>query len=242
MIGFLRDLHRDERGANAIEYAIIAALIGVGLIGSLVTTRGSLSSIFGVASSQMASSDAGTSAPRTSTSPRASYWQGKTLSGSPVTKTSGSQQQTVYTYADGTQVAILRDTSVTPTRVTVAQMSPDHLTMFATTYSGATQIGRFDASFRNPVSFDSTQIQTWSFPAPDGYAIPAPAGGGAQIAQDQFTGSSGFSNGSPTTVTTDNYNTSGQWVGKSSAAPSGSYLSQNTTLGQDQQYFNDVTP
>lgn len=57
---FLRRIRRDERGANAIEYALIAGLIGIGLIGSLVTTRGSLSAIFGVASSKMASSDAGT--------------------------------------------------------------------------------------------------------------------------------------------------------------------------------------
>ena len=55
MIRRFRRLRRDEQGANAIEYAIIAALIGIGLIGSLVGTRTSLSSIFGVAGSQMAS-------------------------------------------------------------------------------------------------------------------------------------------------------------------------------------------
>lgn len=67
-------------------------------------------------------------------------------------------------------------------------------------------------------------------------------GGGAQIAQDVFTGSANFSNGAPTMMTTDTYNASGQWIGKVMGAPTASYLSQNTTLGQDQQYFNDVTP
>ena len=43
---------RDD-GAVAIEYAVIGALIGIGLIGALVGTRGSLSAIFGTASSAM---------------------------------------------------------------------------------------------------------------------------------------------------------------------------------------------
>lgn len=50
------DLRSSQTGATAIEYAIIAGLIGLGLVGSLVTTRGSLSAIFGTAGSQMASS------------------------------------------------------------------------------------------------------------------------------------------------------------------------------------------
>jgi Flp pilus assembly pilin Flp len=235
-------LRRSQEGAAAIEYAIIGALIGIGLIGSLIGTRGSLSAIFGTASSAMASSDAGTAAPqRTSTSPRASFWQAKTLSGSPVTQTSGSFQQTVYTYTDGSQVAILRDTTQNPTRVTVAQMSPDHLTFMSTTYSGATQIGRADMSFASPVSFSSTQVTSWATPGPDQYQIPMPVGAAAALTQDRFTANSGFSNGTPTTVTTDNYS-NGSWTGKSTGAPTGTYLSQNTTLGQDQQYFSDITP
>jgi Flp pilus assembly pilin Flp len=39
---------QNSAGATAIEYAIIAGLIGLGLVGSLVTTRGSLSAVFGV--------------------------------------------------------------------------------------------------------------------------------------------------------------------------------------------------
>jgi Flp pilus assembly pilin Flp len=42
MLGSLRSLRAVDDGVAAIEYAVIAALIGVGLIGSLVVTRTSL--------------------------------------------------------------------------------------------------------------------------------------------------------------------------------------------------------
>jgi Flp pilus assembly pilin Flp len=41
---------RQDRGATAIEYAIIGALIGIGLVGSLLGTKGSLNQVFGTAS------------------------------------------------------------------------------------------------------------------------------------------------------------------------------------------------
>ena len=125
-------LRRSERGATAIEYAIIAGLIGLGLVGSLVTTRGSLSAVFGTAASRMGStsSDAAT-AP---VSPRASYWQSKTLV-SAVKETSTS---TVYTYSDGavarfvTGAGGLGDTQI-QTRDPVAKMA----NRFALDASGA---------------------------------------------------------------------------------------------------------
>ncbi len=48
-------MRRNDSGATAIEYAILAGLIGLGIVGSLVTTRGSLSSTYGTASTQMSS-------------------------------------------------------------------------------------------------------------------------------------------------------------------------------------------
>jgi pilus assembly protein Flp/PilA len=38
----LRSLRRDDRGATAIEYGVIAALIGLGLVAALTSTKGSL--------------------------------------------------------------------------------------------------------------------------------------------------------------------------------------------------------
>lgn len=113
----MRSIRDHDRGATAIEYAIIAALIGIGLIASLVSTRGSLSSIFGVASSQMASSDAGAAAgnPVTSqravaaasTSPRAPYWNAKTLASRTVTQPDATSQLTTFTYTDGASASYL---------------------------------------------------------------------------------------------------------------------------------------
>jgi pilus assembly protein Flp/PilA len=114
---------KSERGATAIEYAIIAALIGIGLIASLVSTRGSLSSIFGVASSQMGSANGtapsgGATAggnPVTSqravadpqSSPRAPFWNAKTLVSKVVTNPNATSQVTTFTYADGASASYL---------------------------------------------------------------------------------------------------------------------------------------
>lgn len=92
----------DDAGATAIEYAIIAGLIGLGLVGSLVATRGSLSSIFGTASGQMGSATgaAPASAFSTAGTPQGDYWQSKGLV-SAVKSTGGGSTQYNFTYADG---------------------------------------------------------------------------------------------------------------------------------------------
>lgn len=38
---------KDESGATAIEYGLIAAIVGVGIIGALETLQGGLTKIFG---------------------------------------------------------------------------------------------------------------------------------------------------------------------------------------------------
>lgn len=43
---FINKLARDEDGATAIEYGLIAALVAVGIIAALGTLRGGLTSIF----------------------------------------------------------------------------------------------------------------------------------------------------------------------------------------------------
>ena len=44
---------RDESGATAIEYGLIAALIAVGIIAAATTLGGSLSSLFGRISTKL---------------------------------------------------------------------------------------------------------------------------------------------------------------------------------------------
>jgi pilus assembly protein Flp/PilA len=90
---------RNEQGATAIEYALIAALIGIGLIGSLVTTRGSISGIFGTAATQMASAPSGTAAPA------GSGWASKTMARPATHAVDENGTATAsYLYTDGTQV------------------------------------------------------------------------------------------------------------------------------------------
>ena len=108
-----------DHGATAIEYAIIAGLIGLGLVGSLVTTRGSLSAIFGTASAQMSSATPDTAATPAaptgfaanfvSTSPRAAFWNAKSLTADPVVTTTSSATTTKYTFTDGTVATYYRN-------------------------------------------------------------------------------------------------------------------------------------
>lgn len=107
-------LRQSDRGATAIEYAIIAGLIGLGLVGSLVTTRGSLSAVFGTAGSQMSSATvdgspaSGATNPGfgsltgTSNSARAGYWQAKTLAAAPTKTVEGPKTTWSYAFTDGT--------------------------------------------------------------------------------------------------------------------------------------------
>ncbi len=53
MTKFLTKLRRNEEGATAIEYGLIAALVAIGLITALGALGGSLSTIFGEASTTL---------------------------------------------------------------------------------------------------------------------------------------------------------------------------------------------
>lgn len=53
MIKFLSKFRRDEEGATAIEYGLIAALIAIALIASLTLVGGSLSEIFATVSNKV---------------------------------------------------------------------------------------------------------------------------------------------------------------------------------------------
>ncbi len=53
MFKILRALRKNKKGATAIEYGLIAALVAVAAIGAMTALGGSLQSIFGEASSQL---------------------------------------------------------------------------------------------------------------------------------------------------------------------------------------------
>lgn len=98
----LTRLKREQRGATAIEYAIIAGLIGLGLVGSLVTTRGSLSGIFGTAGTQMNGATA--TKPPVAPSPSAGTWTAKGLTSAVTTASSSTGAAYTFTFGDGTVV------------------------------------------------------------------------------------------------------------------------------------------
>ena len=59
MTNFLSRFMKDESGATAIEYGLIAAIVSVGIIGALGTLRTSLQDIFGTVGTEL--DNAGTS-------------------------------------------------------------------------------------------------------------------------------------------------------------------------------------
>ncbi len=96
----------DDRGATAIEYGLIAGLIALGIVGTLVGTRGSLNSVFSVTATQMGSG----TAQGPDLGPRASYWQAKSLT-STVLGSNGNGPTTTYNYSDGSWSQITKYTS-----------------------------------------------------------------------------------------------------------------------------------
>ena len=205
-------LCRAQRGATAIEYAIIAGLIGLGLVGSLVATRGSLSAIFGTAGSQMNSAASGTSsgsgsgssaaAPVTATS-RAQYWQGKTL----VSKTvSSNTNLTTFSYSDGSNGYVSRGTS-------------------GTTYEF------WDAAaFRySSVYYDKAGVQN--------YAYDSTYNDAKRSIMLTQTYAETFSNGTIQTVTNKAWNSSGTLTtDQTGVAPSAAFLASNQSNMYDAQY------
>ena len=61
MISTFRNFWRDETGATAIEYGLIAGLVSVAAIAALSAMGGSLQSIFGVVKTQLDSAAASAS-------------------------------------------------------------------------------------------------------------------------------------------------------------------------------------
>jgi Flp pilus assembly pilin Flp len=217
---------RDDRGAASIEYALIGALIAVGIIGSLVGTKSSLSDIFGVAATQMSSSGAtGSSAGlRTSNSLRAPYWQAKMLSGSPVTTVNGAVKSTVYGFTDGTTATFSTGN---------ANQSANRISIFDPTANVITYF--WSDSAGNPSLFQQSIMNSYSQVVRANFA--------SYTNGDTFTATSpnvervylySYSSNSPTASPTGS---SG-----STQAPQAAYQAAYVDGRNDLQYFSDITP
>jgi len=58
MLRFIRSLSRDERGISALEYAILAGVLLVVIVGGVMTMKGSIQTIFSNAESAVSSAAA----------------------------------------------------------------------------------------------------------------------------------------------------------------------------------------
>ncbi len=204
-------LTRADSGATAIEYAILASLVGLGIVGSLVTTRTSLSSVFGTASSQMASSTSasatapsgGTSAPSgaPSGSERAAYFQAKVLNTS-----SRSADTTSFRYNDGSFGTIVK---------TGQAVQYDFFDVANLTWSRS----YFDGSGKQYNAFYATY------------------GDKDRNCPCTTTVSNDFSNGVMQTADYKAWNASAQPIASQSGiTPSASFLSENQRIAVDIQY------
>ena len=100
----IRRIASARKGATAIEYAIIAGLIGLGIVGSLFSTRTSLSTTFSGVGGKI----------DTATQPDPVYsfvnWGGKTLVGSPTKSYYAPTQYTtwVFRFTDGSRIDVVK--------------------------------------------------------------------------------------------------------------------------------------
>ncbi len=57
ILGFFRRLRKDEKGATAIEYGLLAALIAVGIIGAVSSLKDGLVGTFGDVTAELGAAD-----------------------------------------------------------------------------------------------------------------------------------------------------------------------------------------
>jgi Flp pilus assembly pilin Flp len=203
-------LGRSESGATAVEYAVIAALIGMGIVGSLTTTKGSLSAILNVASQNMASATATTAAPKSlsqAATQRAAYWAAKGL----ISKTN-SGKDTVYTYGDGSTVTYTADASTDFQDHIIALDSQTH---------------RRETYYRLPNGnpFIATVIQY----APDNSRIV--------VSYLTNSGTNNWSNTTPLTQQTNTFDGNGNYTGQSVGSPTSQYQGYIATAQSDIDAF-----
>lgn len=222
-----RLLHQND-GASVIEYGLIAGLVALGLIGALVSTRGSLAAIFGSASAQMTAAQ-GTAAAgfdNLAGNPalaQAGFWQGKTLAATPVKAVSGTKTTWSYSFSDGT-TAQYSTGEGGPYNTRLYVRDPATNTLFQVTTNSAGAVTADIQSTFNAygqvaavVTSDVVYGDTWTGTNPN--------------RQHQWTYS--YSDTSPTASTSGPTNAS---IVSATAA----FLDRSSTAYQDLQYFGSV--
>lgn len=216
-------LRRDAGGATAIEYGLIAGLVALGIIGSLVTTKGSLNAIFGTASSKMAAGGAQTpSVPNlaASTSPREPYWLAKGITAAPTVAVSGTKTTTTYTFKDGT----------------VANFSSDSAT-------GGLSLSWLDPNYQGGGRTIGLKVGSDAAGYTNFVGVYGYQNNGAYIS-DTYVSTAGTSwSGTPpmpATYVTSTYNASGQATSVSAPQSTGTFAPWATMGYQDMAYFMDL--
>ncbi len=219
-------LWREDRGATAIEYALVAGLIAAGLIGSLVGTRTSLNANFNSAATGL------TSGPAATPISRSAYWQAKTLTKAPVTVLGNGYAQTSFSYTDGSQVMILKNYDGSPATYAIGVLSPDHLTATYAVYdfNGVNELAASQHISQKPMYFESTYTRTTKVA---GYDVPWDLG----FSPVSVTTSTSFTNGVPNSVAMTSYNSNGSFAGNSSPPVTQDVIDRNTSIMQDFAYF-----
>lgn len=226
----MRRLQRQDTGATAVEYALIAGLIGLGLVGSLVTTKGSLNALFGTASSQMGSAQSGGAAPTygslagNSALARAGFWQSKTLAAPPKMTVSGSTTTWSYAFTDGYTAQFSRGEGGNyDTRLYVYDPNTNTRFQVATNSSGqitgdALNIYNTYGQVTTETYSDVAYSDTWSGTTPN------------RQRSRSFT----YADTSPTS------NPSGSSGTFTVTAATADFVQRSTTGYQDFQYFKDL--
>lgn len=104
----LRHFRNTDSGAAAIEYALLAGLLALGITGSLIATKSSLNRTYSAVSQGIdggGSGSGGAAAPMTmptSSIAKSTFWSSRTLaSGYPTTTNTASGPKTTYLFTDG---------------------------------------------------------------------------------------------------------------------------------------------
>jgi pilus assembly protein Flp/PilA len=204
----------DHRGATAIEYGLIAGLIAIGIVGSLVATKGSLNSVFSLTAANMGSSTSGVS-PENAT--RFAYWSNRAVQSSSTTK-STSRITTNLTYKDGTTVYLRQDLDSNGVRTgSFGYQIDDYSTNMTTIYS-VDQDGK---------------IQTFEQVT---YTKMPPSSLNQRLIVDGL-----YSNGALTGVRTSVY-AGNSSTSSSTAPPTAAYQTDIKNADIDGQYFKSYVP
>lgn len=211
-------LDRSERGATAVEYALIAGLIGLGIVGSLVTTRTSLSNTLGGVAGQMGSGASADSPAAALLASRTAYWSGKSQTGAPVISTANGSTTASFRFSDGSTVTFISGGLGTYSNYIriVDRTAQVDITGY---YDGSDQVAVFGVN----------------------HFVPnASFGGGLQPTTSES--SNAIVDGTVTRSTVYTYNATGSAVAAPTGAPSADMLAAVQRTAADYAYFKGLMP